>query len=355
MIQVETDNPYPVLIGNGVLADVSKYLGDASRVAIFYPASVSDCALNIAQSIEAEVFSIEIPDGERAKNVQTLDQCWQTLASSGLTRNDLVIGVGGGAATDLAGFVAATYLRGVAYLSVPTTILGMVDAAVGGKTGIDLPQGKNLAGAFHEPRAVFADLDILATLPDREISSGLAEVVKAGFVRNNRILEIIKNCPAGSILPGTDALSELITLGISFKADVVGGDLHERTSVDGKIGRELLNYGHTMGHAIELFENFQMRHGEAISLGMVFAAELSHRLSGLSSDEVALHRELLERLGLPTSYSKAPYAKLREYMSRDKKARGANLRFIGLEAIGKPVLVQAPDEDALAECYEALR
>lgn len=355
MIQVAADNPYQVHVSHGARRQVANYLGDANRVAIFHTASVENYALEVAKSLDVDTYSIEVNDGEHAKNVKTLDQCWQTLASHGLTRNDVVIGVGGGALTDLAGFVAATYLRGVGYISVPTTVLSMVDAAVGGKTGIDLPQGKNLVGAFYEPRTVVADLDFLASLPGREVTSGLAEVVKAGFVRDSKILDLIEEDPQDAKKVGSDRLKELITRGISFKAEVVSADLRERTSSKGNIGRELLNYGHTMGHAIERFENFKMRHGEAVALGMVFAAELSHRIAGLSAEDLKIHRELIGALGLETAYSAAPYDELRLLMSLDKKSRGKTLRFIGLESLGTPTLIENPDEEILRQCYESLR
>jgi len=250
--------------------------------------------------------------------------------------------------------VAASWLRGVRYISVPTTVLAMVDAAVGGKTGINLSAGKNLVGAFHEPWAVLCDLDLLTSLPAEEISSGLAEVVKAGFISDERITSIIAADPKAATDVTSDALAELVRLSIQMKADVVSVDLRERTGEGEDIGRESLNYGHTLGHAMEKHEHFRLRHGEAVSIGMVYAAEVAHRLGLLDDEAVALHREQLVAVGLPVTYSRAPWSDLRATMSLDKKARGATLRFVLLDGLRHPVIVEGPGEDVLADAYEAL-
>lgn len=356
-VRVSAERPYDVQIDHGALQQLPGLVRDASRVAVIYAEPMVEVALRVSQlvgSAAVSVVSIGVPDAEAAKTPEILTGCWRGLADAGFTRNDLIIGVGGGAATDLAGFVAASWLRGVAYVSVPTTVLAMVDAAVGGKTGIDLPEGKNLVGAFHEPRGVIADLDLLASLPGREVSSGLAEVIKAGFLRDARILELISQDPGNAREPSSARLAELIRRGVQFKADVVSGDLREATSSTTQIGRELLNYGHTLGHAIESWENYELRHGEAVAIGMVFAALLSRRLLGLSDDSVAQHRDLLAQLGLPTSYSAARWEDLRTLMARDKKTRGDRLRFVGLRRLGDPAIIEAPSETILAQCYDEL-
>ncbi len=356
-VRVNAERPYSVEIDYGSLSRLPGLVGQATRVAVIYGEPLAEAALTVSQLVGSEnvaVLSIEVPAGEAAKTPEVLVECWRALAQAGFTRADLIIGVGGGATTDLAGFVAASWLRGVPYLSIPTTVLAMVDAAVGGKTGIDLPEGKNLVGAFHEPKAVLADLDLLRTLPDREVSSGLAEVVKAGFVRDGRILELIRENPADARDVGSARHAELIRRAVQFKADVVAADLREATSVGTRIGRELLNYGHTLGHAIEAWENYQLRHGESVSLGMVFAAHLSRRLLGLPDAAVADTRDHLEMLGLPTSYSRAPWDELRTLMARDKKTRGSALRFVGLRRFGEPMMIVAPSERVLAECYAEL-
>lgn len=356
-VRFATEQPYTVEIGPGVLDQLPGLIGEVRRVAVIYAEPLVEVALQVAHlagSASVSVLSIGVPAGEAAKTPAILADCWRGLAAAGFTRSDLIIGVGGGAATDLAGFVAASWLRGVNYLSVPTTVLAMVDAAVGGKTGIDLPEGKNLVGAFHEPRAVLADLDLLRTLPQREVSSGLGEVVKAGFVRESRILELIGQNPAGALDVTSARHAELIRLAVQFKADVVATDLREATSSAAEVGRELLNYGHTLAHAIETWENYELRHGEAVAIGMVFAALLSRRLLGLSDAAVAQHRVLIGALGLPTSYQRAPFAELRELMGRDKKTRGESLRFVGLRNLGDPAIITAPSESILAQCYTEL-
>ena len=356
-VRVRTERAYDVEIDHGALQKLPALVDGARRVAVIYSEPVAEVALAVSQlvgSSRSSVLSIGVPDGESAKTPDILVDCWRVLARAGFTRSDLIIGVGGGATTDLAGFVAASWLRGVGHISVPTTVLAMVDASVGGKTGIDLPEGKNLVGAFHEPLGVVADLDLLATLPVREVSSGLAEVVKAGFVHDGRILQLISDDPAGARDVGTARLAELIRAGVQFKADVVAADLREATSVGGRIGRELLNYGHTLGHAIEAWEHFELRHGEAVALGMTFAALLSRRLLGLGDEAVATHRVLLTQLGLPTTYQRAPWEELRALMARDKKTRGEQLRFVGLRALAAPEMIVAPSELVLAQCYAEL-
>ena len=353
-VRVNTEQPYSVEIDHGALDKLADLVGQRTRVAIVASTRLDEVTVGVSRLVgrgNASVLGLHVPDGEDAKHPEILVDCWRTLARAGFTRDDLIIGVGGGATTDLAGFIAASFLRGIDYASVPTTVLAMVDAAVGGKTGIDLPEGKNLVGAFHEPLGVICDLSLLRTLPDREVSSGLAEVVKAGFIRDGRILELIAEDPAGARDVTSARLAELIRRGVQFKADVVAGDLREATSTSEQIGRELLNYGHTLGHAIEAWEGFEMRHGEAVALGMVFAAHLSRRLLGLSNAAVVTHLEMLTALGLPTSYSAAPWHELRELMARDKKTRGASLRFVGLRNLGDPAIIAAPSERILAECY----
>ncbi|WP_341728749.1 3-dehydroquinate synthase [Brooklawnia sp.] len=356
-VRFTTEHPYSVEIDSGALDKLSALIGDASRVAVIYPDPLAEVALEVARlagSATVSVLSVGVPEGEAAKTPEILASCWSALAAAGFTRSDLIIGVGGGATTDLAGFVAASWLRGVSFISVPTTVLAMVDASVGGKTGIDLPEGKNLVGAFHEPNAVIADLNLLATLPEREVRSGLAEVIKAGFVRDDRIRELIATSPSSSLDVTSARHAELIRRAVQFKADVVSSDLREATSVGDRIGRELLNYGHTLGHAIEAWEHYRMRHGEAVALGMIFAAQLSRRLLGLSDEAVATHRELIGVLGLPTSYQRAPFGELRGLMGRDKKTRGRALRFVGLRNLSDPAMIVAPSERVLEECYAEL-
>lgn len=345
--------PYDVTVGAGALDRLPELLGDASRVAIIHPAPLADLARSVASRVDRPTLPIPVPDAEAAKTPKVLADCWNALAAAGFTRNDLVIGVGGGTTTDLAGFVAASWLRGIAYLSVPTSVLGMVDAAVGGKTGINLEAGKNLVGAFYEPKAVLCDLGLLASLDNSEIASGLAEVIKCGFIADPRILALATDDLDDSRDVTSDRFAELVLRAISVKAEVVAADFTEATSVGDRVGREALNYGHTLGHAIEKHAGFTWRHGQAISVGMAWMARVSRELLGLADETVHLHDHLLGGLGLPLSYP-APFDQLRPIMSLDKKARGASLRLIGLREIGRPTVLAEPPEPVLAAAFGEL-
>jgi 3-dehydroquinate synthase len=259
-----------------------------------------------------------------------------------------VVGIGGGAATDLAGFAAATWLRGVPVVLVPTTLLGMVDAAVGGKTAIDVPEGKNLVGAFHPPAGVLADLATLETLPRADYVAGLAEVIKAGFIADGEILRLVRADPEGAGQPHGAHTRDIVERAIAVKARVVATDLRESGL------REMLNYGHTLGHAIEKLERYTFRHGDAVAIGMVFAAEVARLAGHLSQADAALHREVLTSVGLPVSYPRAAWPELRATMSLDKKTRGARLRMVILDGVGSPIIYDNPPEDLLAQAYEAV-
>lgn len=248
----------------------------------------------------------------------------------------------------LAGFAAATWLRGIELVLVPTTVMGVVDASVGGKTSINTGAGKNLAGAFYPPRAVVADLDLLAGLPEAEVASGLAEVAKAGLIADTRILEVIESDPARVLDTTTAEFAEVIERAERVKAGVVGQDPRESGL------REVLNYGHTLGHAIERHEGYTWRHGEAVAVGMVYAAELSRLAGRLDDDAVARHRSILSSLGLPTTYRPGQLGALVEAMHRDKKSRGSVLRFVILDAIGRTSRLEGPDESLLERAYEAV-
>ncbi len=352
-IHVNAETPYDVTVSHGCLAALAG-LTSGRRVALVHASALGTLAAQVAATLGPATLLLDVPDGEAAKTPHTLASCWDRLAAAGFTRSDVVVGLGGGATTDLAGFVAASWLRGVRYVSVPTTVLAMVDAAVGGKTGINLSAGKNLVGAFYEPTAVLCDLDLLGSLPPQEISSGLAEIVKAGFIADPRITDIVAADPTAVRDVTSESLAEIVRLSIQMKADVVSVDLRERTGEGEDIGRESLNYGHTLGHAIEKFEHFGIRHGEAVSIGMVFAAEVAHRLGLLDADALALHRDQLTSVGLPTTYSRAAWDGLRATMALDKKSRGATLRFVLLEGLRHPVIVEGPDEALLADAYAAL-
>lgn len=351
-VEVRAERPYAVEIGADALQGLPGLVSGCDRVAIIHPPTLAERAGALADAVAGGI-PVQVPDAEEAKTADVLVSLWNRFAEAGFTRSDAVVGFGGGATTDLAGFAAATWLRGVRYVSAPTTVLGMVDAAVGGKTGINIPAGKNLVGAFHEPAGVLCDLSLLPTLPAADVRAGLAEVIKCGFIADPAITELVAASPEAALDPGSDVLAELITRGIRVKAEVVSGDLREGTSTGTAVGRELLNYGHTLGHAIERRERFRWRHGEAIGVGMVFAAELAAELRWCDAEFVARHRDQLSLLGLPTTYA-GEWTELRDAMSLDKKTRGSTLRFVLLHTAGAPEICVGPPEAALRAAYERL-
>jgi 3-dehydroquinate synthase len=357
-IEVRAERPYPVLVGTGLLGVIPGLLGETvQRVAVIHPLIMADLADTVVHRLAAsgrQPTRIEVPDGEAAKTAEVAARCWAVLGNGGFTRSDAVVGIGGGSTTDLAGFVAATWLRGVPLLNLPTTVLGMVDAAVGGKTGINTDAGKNLVGSFHEPVAVVCDLDCLATLPSADLVAGLAEVVKCGFIADPEILDLLESGPRAAVQPGSALLRELIERAIRVKAAVVSADLREATSVGTRVGREQLNYGHTLGHAIERREGYRIRHGEAISIGMVFAAELARLAGRLDAETAGRHAAILSRLGLPTTYAPDAFEELLATMAVDKKTRGAMLRFVILNGLASPEILAGPEEGLLRASYQSV-
>ncbi|MGH3425730.1 MAG: 3-dehydroquinate synthase [Nocardioidaceae bacterium] len=353
-LRVETAVPYDVVVGTGVTGELAGLLGDdVVRVAVIHPVTLRPLAESLRSTLGDagyEAHCLEVPDGEAAKCTDVAAFCWSVLGSAGFTRSDAVVGVGGGATTDVAGFVAATWLRGVRMVTVPTSVLGMVDAAVGGKTGMNTVEGKNLVGAFHEPAGVLCDLSALRSLPPNEVRSGLAEIVKCGFVADPAILDLVERDASAALDVRSDVLRELVTRGIAVKAAVVARDLLE-TGRDGTIGREALNYGHTLGHAIERHEKYAFRHGAAVAIGMTFAAELA-RLAGRIDHALARrHRDVLDLVGLPTSYKPGVWDDLFAAMRLDKKTRGAQLRFVVLEELARPAILAGPDAALLTAAY----
>jgi 3-dehydroquinate synthase len=344
-IPVGGARPYDVVVGHGLLGELPDLLEGSDRIAVVHPASMRGNAQAIAAAVPG-THLIEVPEGEAQKDVKVATHCWETLGRLGFTRTDAVVGVGGGATTDLAGFVAATWLRGVPVVHVPTTLLGMVDAAVGGKTGINTAAGKNLVGAFHPPRAVLADLDLLETLPRRDYVAGLAEVVKVGFTHDPGILDLLED--GDPTTPQGLHTRELVERAIAVKAGVVAEDLTEQGR------REHLNYGHTLGHAIENAEDYSWPHGEAVSVGLVFAAELGRLAAGLDDATARRHRELLELVGLPTTYD-GDWQQLHRAMAVDKKSRGSRLRFVVLESLARPRILDDPEPEVLAAAFATLQ
>ncbi|MFC8592454.1 3-dehydroquinate synthase [Streptomyces atroolivaceus] len=342
-------DPYEVLVGRRLLGELPNLIGDrAKRVAVLHPEALAETGEAVREDLAAqgyEAIAIQLPNAEEAKTVEVAAYCWKALGQTGFTRTDVIVGVGGGATTDVAGFVAASWLRGVRWIAVPTTVLAMVDAAVGGKTGINTAEGKNLVGAFHPPAGVLCDLAALDSLPVHDYVSGMAEIIKAGFIADPVILDLVEADPQGARTPSGPHTAELIERSIRVKAEVVSSDLKESGL------REILNYGHTLAHAIEKNERYKWRHGAAVSVGMVFAAELG-RLAGRLDDATAdRHRAVLESVGLPLTYRGDQWPKLLENMKVDKKSRGDLLRFIVLDGIGKPTVLEGPDPAVLLAAY----
>jgi len=354
---IPVGDDYDVVIGSGVLDRVGGLLDDdVERVLVVHPPTLPELTSRLTAALESQGYAVhvaEVPDAEAAKTAEVAAALWAQLGRAGFTRTDAVVGVGGGTVTDLAGFVAASWLRGVRVVQVPTTLLGMVDAAVGGKTGINTAEGKNLVGAFHPPAGVLCDVDVLSTLPQADLVAGLAEVVKCGFIADPVILDLVEAAVAADVGQARSAanphLRELIERAVRVKAEVVATDLRESSL------REILNYGHTFGHAIEQVEHYAWRHGEAVGVGMVYVAELARLTGHLTGPEgdalVARHRSVLESLGLPTTYAAGRWDELLTAMRRDKKSRGSTLRFVVLDGLGRPNRLAGPDDALLQAAY----
>ncbi|WP_165063965.1 3-dehydroquinate synthase [Marisediminicola senii] len=348
-IPVGGASPYDVLVGRDILNLIGESLDrSVAKILIVHPSTLGARAAALRESLldRYEVVLAEIPDAEAGKRIEVAAFCWQVMGQSDFTRSDVVIGFGGGATTDVAGFVAATWLRGVTLIQVPTTLLGMVDASIGGKTGINTAEGKNLVGSFYAPSLVVADLDTLHGLSQMEILAGFGEVVKCGFIAEPEILDVIE----AGVDTATDSTSaefrRVVELSIGIKARVVSEDFTDRGV------REFLNYGHTLGHAVEYAERFQWRHGAAVAIGMVYAAELARLTGRLQDSVVDRHRSILTSLQLPTDYPLGRWNTLLAAMQRDKKARGSMLRFIVLDDIAKPTVLTGPDQSLLFAAYQ---
>jgi 3-dehydroquinate synthase len=347
-VEVTLDPPYPVIIGVGLLGELAEILAGRHKVAILHQPVLTQTAEAIRNHLAdkgIDAHRIEIPDAEAGKDLPVVGFCWEVLGRIGIGRKDAIVSLGGGAATDVAGFIAATWLRGIDIVHIPTTLLGMVDAAIGGKTGINTDAGKNLVGSFHQPTAVLIDLAMLETLPPNELVAGMAEIVKAGFIADPKILDLVEADPVAAVDPKGSVLPELIRRAVAVKAEVVSADEKESAL------REILNYGHTLAHAIERRERYRWRHGAAVSVGLVFAAELG-RLAGRLDDATAdRHRAVLTSLGLPVTYEPGVLPELVEIMAGDKKTRSGVLRFVVLDGLAKPGRLEGPDPALLAAAY----
>ena len=347
IISVQAEHSYDVTLTSSWASDLAKKCEGRTRIAVIVSKSFAP-DLSTLKDLDSELHVFEVPDGEDGKNIATLTKLWDWLGAAGFTRSDLVIGIGGGAITDLAGFAAASWLRGLDWVAVPTSLAGMVDASVGGKTGINSDYGKNLIGAFHSPVAVLIDTNFLSTLSDRDIAAGMAEVIKCGFIADPKILGLAGSHSIATLRQNPDVISELIRRAVTVKAQVVSSDFKE------SFAREALNYGHTLGHAIEIFSKYKLRHGEAVSIGLVYAAELALARGLISKEEVELHRTILSAYGLPITYDRQAWQKIAPLLALDKKARGNTIRFVALSGIGSTVRLEDLTSAELDAAYERI-
>ncbi len=356
-ITVSSEHEYPVVIGHGLLGELPSLLPGAQRIAIIHPPALRVTAEAVQADLRdggLEAIVIEVPEAEDAKTPQVAAFCWEALGASGFTRSDAIVSIGGGATTDLAGFVAATWLRGIRIVHIPTTLLAMVDASVGGKTGVNLPAGKNLVGSFFSPSGVLCDLTSLTTLPENDLRAGMAEVIKVGLTSDPSIVRDILADPEAALDPDGALIADLIRRAVQVKADVVASDFLETGSSTGQVGREILNYGHTFGHAIEQVEQYRWRHGAAVAVGLMYVAELARLAGRLGDAAVDEHRRVLEAVGLPTSYVGGRWPALLDAMAIDKKTRGSTLRFVIMTDSGTPAVLSAPDPALLIAAYDAI-
>ena len=347
IIAVNAERSYEVTLNNSWRKDLASICEGRTRIAVIVSETYSPELIEL-KNLDAELHVFQVPDGEDGKSISTLTKLWNWLGAAGFTRSDLIIGIGGGAVTDLAGFAAASWLRGLDWVAVPTSLAGMVDASVGGKTGINSDYGKNLIGAFHSPISVIIDTDFLKTLSDRDFSAGMAEVIKCGFISDPKILELASKHSVESLRNKPEVISELIQRSVTVKAQVVSSDFKE------SFARETLNYGHTLGHAIEIHAKYQLRHGEAVAIGLVYAAELAAARGLITAAELDLHRSILSAYKLPISFDRQAWQKLAPLLALDKKARGKTIRFVALNGIGSTVRLEDLTSAELDAAYERI-
>jgi 3-dehydroquinate synthase len=347
-LKVSSDRKYSVFVDTAWVSHLKEFSADRQKVGFIVSSPMKERISSLGMTA-GEMHIFEIPDGEAGKSADVLFQLWNKLNVAGFSRGDLLVGVGGGAVTDLTGFLAATWLRGIDWVAVPTTLAGMVDASVGGKTGINTELGKNLVGAFHSPIAVLIDLQWLTTLSDRDFAAGLAEVIKCGFISDQEILNSMGGLGISEIRENHSLTRSLIERAVAVKADVVSSDFKEGAL------REILNYGHTFGHAIEIYSHYQLRHGEAVSIGMVFIAEISAARGLISADLLNRHRAILSKVGLPivlpAIFTVESLPDLVVSMSRDKKVKAGKIRFVALHEGSEIIRLDDVNDAELAAAY----
>lgn len=352
VIPVTSGAGYQVIVGQGAGVALTQMLQARPRkVFLIYPPPLSGAARNLATGLTQSgqvVKLFEHPDGEGAKNIRIVEDAWRCLGENHFSREDAVVALGGGATTDMAGFVAATWLRGIELINLPTSLLAMVDAAIGGKTGINTSLGKNLVGSFYPPSAVICDLDYLHTLPPRQLRAGLAEVIKCGFIADRKILQLLNGQSPEKLGGSPAAAEEVISRAINVKAGVVSEDLREGGM------RECLNYGHTLAHAIEKASSYQVLHGEAVAIGMVFAAQVAVELNLLTPSQMQSQRRQITALGLPTTCPQYSFKKLLKIMASDKKVRGGVIRMVLTTGNGQIQVTPITDYHLLERAFNAI-
>ena len=342
------DRSYPIVIGHGLLGggfDLSPHLA-GSDCLVVSNTTVAPLYLDslIADLDGAAVESINLPDGEAFKTVETVSGVLDKLVESRANRDTTVVALGGGVVGDIAGFAAACYMRGVAFVQVPTTLLAQVDSSVGGKTGVNHPQGKNLIGAFHQPKIVLIDINTLNTLPDRELRAGLAEVIKYGAIADMAFFAWLEENMPALLAKDANALAHAVQRSCEIKAEVVAADEREAGR------RAILNFGHTFGHAIEHCQGYgEWLHGEAVAAGMLMAA----KLSGISNNDLARFRALIEAAGLPAAPPAIGSQAMLDAMGMDKKVVQKQLRFVLLNELGQAVVTAEHDRSHLLQVLEA--
>ena len=347
-VKISADRKYSVFIDTKWQAHLQELVSDRQKIAIVVSSEMRDRIGKFDLSGK-ELHILEVPDGEAGKSAEVLFELWNRLNVAGFSRADLLVGIGGGAITDLTGFAAATWLRGIDWIAVPTTLAGMVDAAIGGKTGINTKLGKNLVGSFYSPIAVLIDLSWLGSLSNRDFAAGLAEVIKCGFIYDEEILNAVRAKGIEEIRGDLALTQSLVYRAVSVKAHVVSEDFKEGSL------REILNYGHTFGHAIETHSEYALRHGEAVSIGMIFVAEIAYARGLISLDLLSLHREILSQVGLPialpSTFSSDDLTALYESMQRDKKVKAGKVRFVVLHEGNQLLRLDDVNNDEIRSAY----
>ena len=347
---------YDIFIDENILSNVAKFIAASNftqKVLIVTDSNVAKFIdkLSAQMTDEKIIFDVAvIPAGEPSKSLYEAEKIFTRAIELGLDRKSPIIAFGGGVVGDLTGFVAATYLRGVPFIQVPTTLLSQVDSSVGGKTGVNHALGKNLIGAFYQPKAVFIDIDTLKTLPDREIKSGLGEIVKYGIISDGELFKFLETNAEKILARDVEALTHLIKRSCEIKADVVSQDEKENGL------RRILNFGHTIGHAIEKVTSYEKyRHGEALAIGMVGAAMLSESLGKINSADVARLKNLLERLHLETKCMPCDVDELFHALQRDKKSIGGKVNWVLMDDFGKVSITNAIPEEKLKQILRQIQ